>query len=41
MGEYRCQMKGMAGSLRDLGESVADCTLVLNLPRGLSPAMAT
>jgi hypothetical protein len=31
----------MANSLRDLGESVADRTLVLNLLRGLSPRYAT
>jgi hypothetical protein len=30
-------MKGLADSLRDLGEPVADRTLVLNLLRGLSP----
>jgi hypothetical protein len=30
-------MKGLADSLRDLSESVADRTLVLNLLRGLSP----
>jgi hypothetical protein len=30
-------MKGMADSLRDLGEPIADRTLVLNLLRGLSP----
>jgi hypothetical protein len=30
-------MKGMADSLRDLGEPVADRTLVLNPLRGLSP----
>ena len=30
-------MKGMAGSLRDLGEPVVDRTLVLNLLLGLSP----
>jgi hypothetical protein len=30
-------MKGMEDSLRDLGEPVADRTLVLNLLRGLSP----
>jgi hypothetical protein len=35
--EYCCQMKGMADSLRDLGEPVGDRTLVLNLLRGLSP----
>jgi hypothetical protein len=35
--EYCRQMKGMACSLRDLGEPVADRTLVLNLLRGLSP----
>jgi hypothetical protein len=35
--EYRRQMKGMVDSLRDLGEPVADRTLVLNLLRGLSP----
>jgi hypothetical protein len=37
MDEYWFQMKGMADSLRDLGEPVADRTLVLNLLRGLSP----
>jgi hypothetical protein len=37
MDEYCHQMKGMADSLRDLGEPVADRTLVLNLLRGLSP----
>jgi hypothetical protein len=30
-------MKGLANSLRDLGEPVAERTLVLNLLRGLSP----
>ena len=35
--EYCRQMKGMADSLRDLGEPVADRTLVLNLLHGLSP----
>jgi hypothetical protein len=30
-------MKGLADSLRDLGEPVTDRTLVLNLLRGLSP----
>jgi hypothetical protein len=30
-------MKGLADSLRDLGEPVADRTLVLNLLHGLSP----
>jgi hypothetical protein len=30
-------MKGMADSLRDLGEPMADRTLVMNLLRGLSP----
>jgi hypothetical protein len=35
--EYCCQMKGMADSLRDLGEPVADRTSVRNLLRGLSP----
>lgn len=30
-------MKDMAYSLRDLGELIVDCTLVLNLLRGLSP----
>jgi hypothetical protein len=28
-------MKGMADSLRDLGELIVDCTLVLNLLCGL------
>jgi hypothetical protein len=37
VGEYCRQMKGLADSLRDLGEPVADRTLVLNLLRGLSP----
>jgi hypothetical protein len=37
MDEERRQMKGMADSLRDLGEPVADWTLVLNLLRGLNP----
>jgi hypothetical protein len=37
VGEYCRQMKGLADSLRDLGEPVADHTLVLNLLRGLSP----
>jgi hypothetical protein len=37
VGEYCRQMKGLADSLRDLGEPVADCTLVLNLLRGLGP----
>jgi hypothetical protein len=36
-GEYCRQMKDMTNSLRDLGEPVADRTLVLNLLRGLSP----
>jgi hypothetical protein len=36
MEEYCHQMKGLADSLRDLGESVADRTLVLKLLRGLS-----
>jgi hypothetical protein len=36
-GEYCRQLKGMADSLRDLGEPVVDRTLVLNLLRGLSP----
>jgi hypothetical protein len=31
MGEYYREMKGMADSLRDLGETIADRTLVLNL----------
>jgi hypothetical protein len=35
--EYCRQMKGMADSLRDLGEPVADRTLVLKLLCGLSP----
>jgi hypothetical protein len=30
-------MKGMADSLRDLGEPMPDRTLVMNLLRGLSP----
>ena len=37
MEEYCRQMKGMVDSLCDLGEPVADRTLVLNLLRGLSP----
>jgi hypothetical protein len=37
VGEYCPQMKGLADSLRDLDEPVADRTLVLNLLRGLSP----
>jgi hypothetical protein len=37
VGEYCRQMKGLADSLRDLGEPVADRTLVLNLLHGLSP----
>jgi hypothetical protein len=37
VGEYCRQMKGLADSLRDLGEPVADRTLVMNLLRGLSP----
>jgi hypothetical protein len=37
VGEYCRQMKGLADSLRDLGEPVVDRTLVLNLLRGLSP----
>jgi hypothetical protein len=37
VGEYCCQMKGLADSLRDLGEPVVDRTLMLNLLRGLSP----
>jgi hypothetical protein len=35
--EYWRRMKDMADSLRDLGEPIADRTLVLNLLRGLSP----
>jgi hypothetical protein len=35
--DYYRQMKGMADSLRDLGEPVINRTLVLNLLRGLSP----
>jgi hypothetical protein len=35
--EYYRQMKGLMDSLCDLGEPVADRTLVLNLLRGLSP----
>jgi hypothetical protein len=35
--EYCRQMKGLADSLRDLGEPVVERTLVLNLLRGLSP----
>jgi hypothetical protein len=34
--EYYRQMKGMANSLHDLGEPVADRTFLLNLLRGLS-----
>jgi hypothetical protein len=37
VGEYYRQMKGLADSLHDLGEPVANRTLVLNLLRGLSP----
>jgi hypothetical protein len=37
MGEYCCQMKDREDSLCDLGEPVADRTLVLNLMCGLSP----
>jgi uncharacterized membrane protein YgcG len=37
MGEYCRQMQGMADSLYDLDESMADRTLVLNLLGGLSP----
>ena len=37
VGEYYRQMNGLADSLRDLGEPVADRTLVLNLLRGLNP----
>jgi hypothetical protein len=37
VGEYCHQMKGLADSLCDLGEPVADRTLVLNLLCGLSP----
>jgi hypothetical protein len=37
VGEYCRQMKGLADSLRDLGEPMADRTLVLNLLRSLSP----
>jgi hypothetical protein len=37
VGEYCRQMKGLADSLRNLGEPVADRTLVLNLLCGLSP----
>jgi hypothetical protein len=36
-GEYCRHMKGMANSLRDLGESVDNGTLVLNLLCGLIP----
>jgi hypothetical protein len=35
VGECCCQMKGMADSLRDLSEPVADRTFVMNLLRGL------
>jgi hypothetical protein len=37
VGEYCRQMKGLADCLCDLGEPVADRTLVPNLLRGLSP----
>jgi hypothetical protein len=37
VGEYCCQMKGMADSLRDLGEPIVDRTLVLNLLHGIIP----
>jgi hypothetical protein len=37
VGEYCCQMKGLADSLRVLGEPMVVRTLVLNLLRGLSP----
>jgi hypothetical protein len=37
VGEYCRQMKGMADSLRNLGEPISDRTLVLNLLCGLSP----
>jgi hypothetical protein len=37
VGEYYLQIKGLVDSLRDLGEPVADRTLVLNLLRGLNP----
>jgi hypothetical protein len=37
MEEYCRKMKVLADSFRDLGELVADRTLVLNLLRGLSP----
>jgi hypothetical protein len=37
VGEYYRQMKGLVDSLYDLGEPIADRTLVLNLLRGLSP----
>jgi hypothetical protein len=35
--EYCRYMKGMTDSLRDLGEPVIDCTLLLNLTHGLGP----
>jgi hypothetical protein len=37
VGENYSQMKGMADSFRDLGEPIADRTLVTNLLRGLGP----
>jgi hypothetical protein len=37
VGEYYRSMKGLVDSLRDLGEPMADHTLVLNVLRGLSP----
>jgi hypothetical protein len=37
VGEYYRQTKGLADSLRDLGEPMAYCTLVLNLLCGLNP----
>jgi hypothetical protein len=37
VGEYYRHMNGLADSLRDRGESVANRTLVLNLLRGLNP----
>uniref|UniRef100_J3KVQ8 Retrotransposon Copia-like N-terminal domain-containing protein n=1 Tax=Oryza brachyantha TaxID=4533 RepID=J3KVQ8_ORYBR len=39
--DYCRRLKGLADSLRDLGEPITDRTLVLNLIRGLSPRFAT
>ncbi|KAI4365563.1 hypothetical protein MLD38_021538 [Melastoma candidum] len=39
--DYCRRLKGLADSLRDLGEPISDRTLVLNLIGGLSPRFAT